>query len=109
MGVREARKELGDGGECDHREPLSHKEHPLASTSTSLDKGAFVREMFARIAPRYDATNRVMTAGMDELWRRRAISLLAAPSEGQILDLCCGTGDLTLQLLRTDPTLHVTG
>jgi demethylmenaquinone methyltransferase/2-methoxy-6-polyprenyl-1,4-benzoquinol methylase len=73
------------------------------------DKGAFVRDMFARIAPRYDATNRVMTGGMDERWRKRAISLLRAPRGGSILDLCCGTGDVVFHLLRTDPTLRVTG
>jgi demethylmenaquinone methyltransferase/2-methoxy-6-polyprenyl-1,4-benzoquinol methylase len=75
----------------------------------SGDKGAFVREMFARIAPRYDAANRVLTAGMDERWRRRAIALLAPPRRGRILDLCCGTGDLVFHLLRVDPTLDVTG
>ncbi len=73
------------------------------------DKGAFVREMFAKIAPRYDATNRVMTAGLDERWRRRAIAILAAPTGGRIVDLCCGTGDVVFHLLRTDPTSHVTG
>lgn len=73
------------------------------------DKGAYVREMFARIAPRYDAANRVLTAGMDERWRRRAIALLAPPPGGTILDLCCGTGDVVFHLLRTDPTLHVSG
>ena len=73
------------------------------------DKGAFVRDMFAKIAPRYDAANRVLTAGMDELWRKRAIALLAPPRGGTILDLCCGTGDVVFHLLRTDPSLDVTG
>ena len=73
------------------------------------DKGAFVREMFARIAPRYDVANRVLTAGMDERWRRRAIALLAPPPGARVLDLCCGTGDVVFHLLRTDPTLDVTG
>jgi demethylmenaquinone methyltransferase/2-methoxy-6-polyprenyl-1,4-benzoquinol methylase len=73
------------------------------------DKGTFVRDMFARIAPRYDRTNRVLTAGMDEWWRRRAISLLRLPHGGNVLDLCCGTGDVVFALLRQDPTLHVTG
>ncbi len=72
-------------------------------------KGAFVREMFARIAPRYDLTNRVLTAGLDELWRRRAIALLDAPRGGRIVDLCCGTGDLVFHLLRSDPQCEVTG
>jgi demethylmenaquinone methyltransferase / 2-methoxy-6-polyprenyl-1,4-benzoquinol methylase len=72
-------------------------------------KGAFVREMFAQIAPRYDLANRVLTAGFDESWRRRAIALLAPPARGHIVDLCCGTGDLVFHLLRVDKTLDVTG
>ncbi len=75
----------------------------------AADKGTYVREMFARIAPRYDAANRVLTAGMDERWRKRAIALLAPPRSGSVLDLCCGTGDVVFHLLRTDPTLHVVG
>jgi demethylmenaquinone methyltransferase/2-methoxy-6-polyprenyl-1,4-benzoquinol methylase len=74
-----------------------------------MEKSVYVREMFASIAPRYDATNRLLTGGVDEFWRRRAVRELAAPHGGRILDLCCGTGDLTFHLLRTDPSLHVTG
>ena len=74
-----------------------------------IDKGAFVRDMFAQIAPRYDAANRVISAGLDEGWRKRAIALLQAPKGGRVVDLCCGTGDLVFHLLRTDPELHVTG
>jgi demethylmenaquinone methyltransferase/2-methoxy-6-polyprenyl-1,4-benzoquinol methylase len=73
------------------------------------DKGTFVREMFAQIAPRYDAANRVISAGLDEGWRRRAIALLHAPNGGRVLDLCCGTGDVSFHLLRSDRSLHVTG
>ena len=73
------------------------------------DKGTFVREMFARIAPRYDLANRVLTGGLDEWWRRRAIRLLGAPHGGRVLDCCCGTGDLVFGLLRSDPTLDVVG
>ncbi len=76
---------------------------------TDESKGAFVREMFASIAPRYDLANRVLTGGLDERWRRRAIRLLAAPHGGRILDCCCGTGDLVFGLTRSDPTLDVTG
>lgn len=73
------------------------------------DKSEFVREMFATIAPRYDRTNRIISAGLDESWRKRAIALLRAPHGGRIVDLCCGTGDIVFALLRTDPSLHVTG
>ncbi len=72
-------------------------------------KGAYVREMFAAIAPRYDRANRLLTAGVDEAWRRRAVAELAAPRGGRVADLCCGTGDLVFHLLRTDPALDVVG
>lgn len=81
----------------------------MASAGPDTSKGAFVRDMFARIAPRYDLTNRMMTAGLDERWRRRAITLLAPPKDGAVLDLCCGTGDLVFGLLRRDRSLRVTG
>jgi demethylmenaquinone methyltransferase/2-methoxy-6-polyprenyl-1,4-benzoquinol methylase len=72
-------------------------------------KGAYVREMFAAIAPRYDRANRLLTAGVDEAWRRRAVAELAAPHGGRVVDLCCGTGDLVFHLLKTDPALEVVG
>ena len=74
-----------------------------------MDKALYVREMFAAIAPRYDRTNRLLTAGADESWRKRAVAELRPPTGGAILDLCCGTGDLAFHLVRTDPSLQVTG
>ena len=54
-----------------------------------------VRRMFDRIAPVYDAMNRVMTAGLDRRWR--AITLDATVRGGdRVLDACCGTGDLAI-------------
>lgn len=81
---------------------------PAAPPATT-DKRTYVHDMFATIAPRYDKTNRVISIGLDEGWRKRAIELLRAPAGGRIIDLCCGTGDIVFHLLRTDPTLHVTG
>jgi demethylmenaquinone methyltransferase/2-methoxy-6-polyprenyl-1,4-benzoquinol methylase len=75
----------------------------------TTDKAAFIRDMFARIAPRYDAANRVISAGLDERWRKCAIRLLQAPAGGRILDLCCGTGDVAFHLARTDSSLRITG
>jgi len=72
-------------------------------------KGAYVREMFAAIAPRYDRANRLLTAGVDEAWRRRAVAELAAPAGGRVVDLCCGTGDLVFHLLKAHPALDVIG
>ena len=83
--------------------------HPESSLANAMEKSVYVREMFASIAPRYDATNRLLTGGVDEHWRKRAVRELAAPAGGRVLDLCCGTGDLSFHLLRTDPALSVTG
>jgi demethylmenaquinone methyltransferase/2-methoxy-6-polyprenyl-1,4-benzoquinol methylase len=57
-----------------------------------------VRTMFDRIAPVYDAMNRLMSAGLDQRWRR--ITAEAAVHEGdRVLDACCGTGDLAIAAL----------
>jgi demethylmenaquinone methyltransferase/2-methoxy-6-polyprenyl-1,4-benzoquinol methylase len=65
-----------------------------------------VRGMFNSIAPRYDLLNHVLSANVDRLWWRRAArqfrDVLARP-DAAILDICCGTGDLTMALLRHRP------
>jgi demethylmenaquinone methyltransferase / 2-methoxy-6-polyprenyl-1,4-benzoquinol methylase len=58
-----------------------------------------VRGMFDRIAPVYDAMNRVMTAGLDRRWRRLAVSEVVWPGD-RVLDACCGTGDLAVEAER---------
>jgi demethylmenaquinone methyltransferase/2-methoxy-6-polyprenyl-1,4-benzoquinol methylase len=63
-------------------------------------KARAVREMFDRVADRYDLVNRVMTFGMDVGWRRRAVASLRLPGGALVADLACGTGDLCTELLR---------
>ena len=58
-----------------------------------------VRSMFDRIAPVYDAMNRVMSAGLDRRWRRAAAEAVVAPGD-RVLDACCGTGDLAIACAR---------
>jgi demethylmenaquinone methyltransferase/2-methoxy-6-polyprenyl-1,4-benzoquinol methylase len=62
-----------------------------------------VREMFTSIAPRYDLLNHVLSCNVDRLWWRRTArtfaDILSRP-DARVLDLCCGTGDMTIALRR---------
>jgi demethylmenaquinone methyltransferase/2-methoxy-6-polyprenyl-1,4-benzoquinol methylase len=55
--------------------------------------------MFDRIAPVYDLMNRVMTAGLDQRWRRATVTAVVRPGD-RVLDGCCGTGDLAVAAVK---------
>jgi demethylmenaquinone methyltransferase/2-methoxy-6-polyprenyl-1,4-benzoquinol methylase len=61
---------------------------------------AEVKSMFDRIAGRYDLMNSVMSAGLHHRWRQRAADLTRLGAGQSALDVCCGTGDLALELKR---------
>lgn len=66
--------------------------------------------MFDRIAGRYDLLNSVMTAGLHHRWRKRAADRAGLGAGDSALDVCCGTGDLALELAsRVSPGGHVVG
>ena len=59
-----------------------------------------VRDLFSRIAGRYDTMNTILSLNMDKYWRRRTLEI-AGPRPGEKwLDVCCGTGKLTLAIRR---------
>ena len=68
-----------------------------AETGTLPPEG--VRQMFDRIAPVYDAMNRLMTAGLDRRWRTETATAVVHAGD-DVLDICCGTGDLALAAAR---------
>jgi ubiquinone/menaquinone biosynthesis methyltransferase len=70
-------------------------------------RAAQVRAMFDRIAPRYDLLNRVMSARVDQLWRRRLLSDLAPKDGERLLDLCAGTMDVAAMARRRTPGLAI--
>lgn len=67
------------------------------------ERAKYVRSMFARIAPRYDLLNRLMTLGQDIRWRKEAIRQLEIKEHSVIVDLGTGTGDIALEIARQFP------
>jgi demethylmenaquinone methyltransferase/2-methoxy-6-polyprenyl-1,4-benzoquinol methylase len=78
-----------------------------AGVSSPDDAAHSIQAMFDTIAPTYDRANHLLSFGLDRLWWTRAARalrpILQRPS-AQVLDLCCGTGDLTLALDRYRPS-----
>lgn len=83
----------------------------MPSTPHALtEKNLEIRANFDAIAGRYDLTNRVISCGVDLHWRKVAVRAFTdLPQGGRVLDLACGTCDLSLELLRQRPDARVTG
>ena len=74
------------------------------------EKGRGIRDMFDRIAPRYDLLNRLLSLGIDRRWRRFAVRQLNVPKDGMVLDIATGTGDVALEVGRqTDRSVKIVG
>lgn len=69
-----------------------------------------VQRMFNRIAPTYDKLNRIISLGLDNSWRQRAIELLAPYQPKELLDVATGTGDLAIDIVKSISSIqHVIG
>ncbi len=80
------------------------------SLPTGAERARLVREMFDRIAGRYELLNTIMTAGLHRLWSRAAVRATGLGPGGRALDLACGTGSLTRELAkRVGPGGYVLG
>lgn len=79
----------------DPRTLIPRRDEPLPE---GQDKTDAVQAMFDVIAPRYDLVNRVMTFRMDVGWRKKSIDALGLTEGATVLDLACGTGDLSFEL-----------
>lgn len=85
--------------------PIPEQKH---RDSHEKEHGEAVRAMFDRIAPTYDALNRVMSLGVDVRWRKRAVHELEKAPPGPILDLCAGTLDLSKLVCERMPERELT-
>jgi demethylmenaquinone methyltransferase/2-methoxy-6-polyprenyl-1,4-benzoquinol methylase len=74
---------------------------------TAHDRERYVRDVFTRIAARYDLMNRLMTGGQDVNWRREVIARADLHPGDRLLDLGAGTGDLGREALRQQPQAAV--
>jgi demethylmenaquinone methyltransferase / 2-methoxy-6-polyprenyl-1,4-benzoquinol methylase len=84
------------------RAALPHGSQPEGATDQQ-EASRQVREMFTRIAPRYDLLNHLLSGQMDKRWRAQAareLQPILERSDAVVLDLCCGTGDLAFSLAR---------
>ncbi|WP_303722392.1 bifunctional demethylmenaquinone methyltransferase/2-methoxy-6-polyprenyl-1,4-benzoquinol methylase UbiE [Malonomonas rubra] len=74
------------------------------------EKGRSVRQMFDDISPRYDLLNRLLSFGIDQRWRRFAVSQLSVPKNGRVLDIATGTCDVALEVAeQSDPSVTIVG
>src|ERR1700685_4460127 len=77
-----------------------------AGVADEAEAARAVQQMFDSIAPRYDLLNHVLSASVDRLWwwqtARRFRAILADP-DAAVLDVCCGTGHMTMALLKGRP------
>jgi demethylmenaquinone methyltransferase/2-methoxy-6-polyprenyl-1,4-benzoquinol methylase len=65
--------------------------------------------MFTAVPPRYDLVNRIITWGFDRRWREAAARTCLASSPKRVLDLGCGTGDLTIAIARLAGEVEIVG
>ena len=98
--------------------PVAERARATSSATGAAPEGArdqqaaarAVREMFSAIAPRYDLLNHVLSCNVDRLWWRRAAKTfdhILQNKGARVLDLCCGTCDMTLALERRGVQDHV--
>jgi demethylmenaquinone methyltransferase/2-methoxy-6-polyprenyl-1,4-benzoquinol methylase len=75
----------------------------------SVDKsGQTIERMFSAVAPRYDLLNRLLSANLDQRWRRQAAAALSLPNGAPVLDACAGTGDQALALRKRSSAVLAT-
>src|SRR5947209_8579730 len=76
--------------------PTAWDENLLQNPHAVTDKRRRIQQMFAAIAPSYDLNNRLHSLWMDQRWRKKAVKLAELKPTDNVVDVACGTGDLTI-------------
>ena len=74
-----------------------------------MSESSKVRSLFNDLSPNYDRLNRIFSLGMDVGWRRQLVAAIARQNPAKILDLACGSGDVTEMLQKSLPEAQVVG
>lgn len=88
--------------------PAWSRDELAADPHASEQKADKVRRMFGAIAGRYDLNNRLHSFGRDQAWRRAAVRAAGVTPDSRVLDVACGTGDLSRLMLKAGAA-HVVG
>ncbi len=89
---------------------MSDKLTSLAVPDGEPEKRArAIRDMFSEIAPRYDFLNHLLSLGIDRGWRRTLVRMALRPEMKDLLDVACGTGDVSLALRKKAPQARIVG
>lgn len=83
---------------------MSIKSHKASELNSSNNK-----ELFSKIAPRYDLLNHLLSLGIDRGWRRRLVECAEVKPGEKILDVCVGTGDLAIRFAHADSVGYIAG
>ena len=68
-----------------------------------------IRSLFNDLSPNYDRLNRIFSLGMDVVWRKQLVTAVTRQNPAKILDLACGSGDVTEMLQKVLPKAQVVG
>lgn len=93
----------GDDAGRDHRgvaRPRAVPDSLSTALATPAAKGRYVRRLFHTIADRYDLITVLLSFGRDAAWKKRLVRLASVASGTRVLDLACGTGDITHEVAR---------
>ncbi len=92
---------MNDGNEGMHTNDAAWTSELLDTPHDAPDKAGRVRQMFNAIAPRYELVNSLFSGGRDAAWRREAVRLSGVRPGDDVLDIACGTGDLTRSFAKS--------